>query len=54
MPVSAWENVGQGVAASALGAVPGVVVNGASDAGGGYTPPAEGRIYPAPRTLASS
>jgi len=58
MAVTAWVAVGQGVTPSTLGAVPGVVVNGASDpdSGGGssYTPPTTGLLYPAPEIVVAA
>lgn len=46
MPVTAWVNTSPGVVSGAPAATSGVVVNGASDSGGGTPPPTDGRIYP--------
>jgi hypothetical protein len=52
MAITAWESVGSGVQESQLGAVDGVVVNGATDGGSGsYEPPTTGRIFPGPRVI---
>lgn len=50
VPPQTWETTGAAVVESVLLAVPGVVVNGASDTGGGtaYEPPTTGRVYPSP------